>query len=94
MKFNRHDISFMHQFVGVMFHFKLIKITLKWGRFVGDLLSLILFKCNGITLLTKSVLINIKQVRKVWSAHLFNFVFVESILLFRGETPKPTVVRG
>ena len=94
MKFNRHDISFMHQFVVVRFYFKLIKITLKWGRFVGDFISLILFKCNGVNLLINVTLTIIEQIGMVRSAHLFNFVFVESILLFRGEPPDPTGAGG
>ena len=73
MKFNRHDISFMHQFVVVMIYFKLIKITLKWGRFVGDFISLILFKCNGVNLLINVTLTIIEQISMVWSAHLFDF---------------------
>ena len=53
-----------------------------------------LFKCNGVNLLINVTLTIIEQIGMVWSAHLFNFVFVESILLFRGEAPKPTGVRG
>nr|KAJ0219130.1 hypothetical protein LSAT_V11C300116970 [Lactuca sativa] len=39
---------------------------------VGDLLSSMLFKCNKITLLTKSDIYKYYTSKKVWSTHLFN----------------------
>lgn len=53
-----------------------------------------LFKCNVVSLLTNAILINIEQVRVVWSAHLFVFILIQSTMSFKGEVPKPWGSRG
>lgn len=43
----------------------------------------------GLIFLTNSILINIEQVREVQSAHLFDFIQIQSTRSFMGEAPEP-----